>query len=202
MNGLATTLLIVIYVACELIANITAGRTIDVGGFTAPGGVLIYALTFTLIDLLNERLGRPGARRVVFAALAANVLLAGYTTLVLAMPAPEFFTHSAAFETVLGSTPRIIVASLAAYVVSSLIDVEIFALWKERVGGYRWMRVLVSNSISTGVDSILFVLIAFAGVLPLIPLIAGQYAIKMLVTVISLPLIYSTGSLRTGRQPA
>jgi uncharacterized integral membrane protein (TIGR00697 family) len=202
MSGLASTLLIVLYVACELIANITAGRAIDVGGFTAPGGVLIYALTFTLIDLLNERLGKPGARRVIFAALAANVLLAGYTTLVLALPAPVFFSHAAAFETVLGSTPRIIAASLVAYLVSSLIDVEIFALWKERVGGYRWVRVLVSNSISTGVDSLLFVLIAFAGVLPVFPLIAGQYVIKMAVTLVSLPLIYSTGSLRAERRPA
>jgi hypothetical protein len=55
------------------------------------------------------------------------------------------------------------------------------------------MRVLVSNGIATGLDSVVFVAIAFYGSLPLIPLIAGQYAIKMAVTVVSLPLIYVTG---------
>ncbi|MRR38957.1 hypothetical protein EG829_30790, partial [bacterium] len=83
MNGSATPLLIALYVACELIANVTAGRTVEVWGFAAPGGVFVYALTFTLIDLLNERMGKSGARQVVAAAFAANLLLGLYTTLVL-----------------------------------------------------------------------------------------------------------------------
>ena len=193
MNGSATPLLIALYVACELIANVTAGRTVDVWGFAAPGGVFVYALTFTLIDLLNERMGKSGARQVVAAAFAANLLLALYTTLVLTLPAPLFFQEGDAYATVLGGTPRIVGASLTAYLLSSLLDVEVFAFWRERVGGPRWMRVLVSNGIATGLDSAVFVAIAFYGSLPLIPLIAGQYAIKMAVTVVSLPLIYATG---------
>ena len=193
MNGSATPLLIALYVACELIANVTAGRTVDVWGFAAPGGVFVYALSFTLIDLLNERMGKSGARHVVAAAFAANLLLALYTTLVLALPAPLFFQEGDAYATVLGGTPRIVGASLTAYLLSSLLDVEVFAFWRERVGGPRWMRVLVSNGISTGLDSAVFVAIAFYGSLPVIPLIAGQYAVKMAVTVVSLPLIYATG---------
>lgn len=184
-----TTLLIALYVACELIANVTAGRPVVVAGSVAPGGVFIYALTFTLIDLVHERLGREGARRVVLAAFAANLLLAAYTTVLLKVPAPDFFAGQAAFETVLGATPRIVAASLFAYLVSSLIDVEIFALWRRRVRGPAWIRVIASNTVSTAVDSILFVTAAFWGVLPLLPLIVGQYAIKMAVTVFSLPLI-------------
>jgi len=193
MNGSATPLLIALYVACELIANVTAGRTVEVWGFAAPGGVFVYALTFTLIDLLNERMGKSGARQVVAAAFAANLLLALYTTLVLTLPTPPFFHEGDAYATVLGGTPRIVGASLTAYLLSSLLDVEVFAFWRERVGGPRWMRVLVSNGIATGLDSAVFVAIAFYGSLPLIPLIAGQYAIKMAVTVVSLPLIYATG---------
>ena len=191
MTGIGAPLLIALYVACELIANITAGRPLDLYGLQAPGGVFIYALTFTLIDLINERLGKTRARQVVAGAFAANALLALYSTFVLWLPAPSFFAHHDAYAIVLGATPRIILASLLAYLVSSWIDVEIFAVWKSRIGGRKWVRVLASNTVSTAVDSILFVTVAFAGTLPLLPLITGQYVIKMAVTFISLPLIYA-----------
>ncbi len=196
MNGFGVSLLIALYVACELIANITAGRPIELLGIQAPGGVFIYALTFTLIDLINEKLGKIRSRHIVIGAFAANALLALYGAFVLALPTPSYFHSHEAFSTVLGATPRIIAASLFAYLVSSWIDIEIFVAWKNRIGGYKWVRVLTSNAVSTGVDSILFVAVAFAGTLPLLPLIAGQYFIKMAVTLISLPLIYATRYLR------
>jgi queuosine precursor transporter len=184
------TFLVVLYVACELIANITASKPLELFGLVAPGGVFIYAITFTLIDLINERFGKQGARNVIYAALAANGLLALYTALVVRMPSPSFYPSQDAFATVLGSAPRIVLASLIAYFISSLVDVEIFSWWKERAGRHKWERVLISNSVSTLIDSIVFVTIAFVGVLPVLQLIVGQYAIKMCVTVASVPLIY------------
>jgi uncharacterized integral membrane protein (TIGR00697 family) len=194
-----TTLLIGLYVACELIANITAGKPVAVGGVVVPAAVFLYTLTFTLIDLLNERLGKPAARQVVITAFAANLLLAGYTQLAIRLPAAPFFEGQAAFASVLGGTPRIVAASLVAYLASALVDTEIFAWWRARVGGPRWARVLASNAVSTLVDSVLFVGIAFAGVLPVAPLIHGQYLVKMAVTLVSLPLIYA---LRPARAAA
>jgi uncharacterized integral membrane protein (TIGR00697 family) len=194
-----TTLLIGLYVACELIANITASKPVAVGGVVVPAAVFLYALTFTLIDLLNERLGKAAARQVVATAFAANLLLAGYTQLAIRMPAAPFFEGQAAFASVLGSAPRIVAASLIAYLASALVDTEIFAWWRARVGGPRWVRVLASNAVSTLADSILFVSIAFAGILPLAPLVRGQYLVKMAVTLVSLPLIYA---LRPARAAA
>ena len=69
---------------------------------------------------------------------------------------------------------------------------------RRRIGGYKWARVLASNAVSTAVDSSLFVAAAFAGVLPLMPLIIGQYLIKMAITVVSVPLIYATQSMKVG----
>jgi uncharacterized integral membrane protein (TIGR00697 family) len=193
---MSLTLLIALYVACELIANITANKTVSLFGVTAPGGVFIYALTFTLIDLVNEHLGKLGARRVIYAAFAANILFAMYSAFVVLLPYPSFFTGQEAFAQVLGSTPRIVSASLLAYIVSSLIDVEVFDAWKRRVGGHKWARVVASNAVSTAVDSALFVSVAFSGLFPLIPLIAGQYLFKMAITVVSVPLIYATRWLK------
>ncbi|HEV8308419.1 MAG TPA: queuosine precursor transporter [Methylomirabilota bacterium] len=180
-----------LYIACELVANITAGKPVVLGPVVVPAGVFVYALTFTLLDLINERLGKQGARQVIATAFCANLLLAAYAQLTVWLPAPAYFDGGPAFARVLGATPRIVAASLLAYLGSAMVDAEIFAWWRVSVGGFRWLRVLVSNAVSTGVDSVLFVTLAFAGVLPLGPLIVGQYAIKMAVTVVSLPLIYA-----------
>ena len=191
-------LIIALYVACELIANVTASKPVSLGPIVVPSAVFIYTLTFTLIDLINERLGKKRARQVIYSTLAANVLLALYCKFAISLPAASFYSGQEAYASVLGSTPRIVAASLAAYLVSSLIDTQVFAWWKERVGKARWLRVLVSNSVSTGVDSVVFITLAFYGVMPLLALITGQYVIKMAVTVVSLPLIYIVRSRRAG----
>ncbi len=197
-------LIVSLYIACELIANTTAGKPVALpGNIVVPAAVFIYALTFTLIDLINDRLGKQGARRVVYAAFLANLLLAAYTQIAIWLPPAPFFgaEGQAAFTSVLGSTWRVVTASLTAYLVSSLIDVQIFAWWRERVGRYRWARVLASNAVSTLIDSTVFITIAFLGVMPVLPLIAGQYLVKMIVTVISIPLIY-TVRMRAASAPA
>jgi len=184
------TILIGLYIACELIANVTASKPVQLGGIVVPAAIFIYTLTFTLIDLINESLGKQGARKVILAAFIANLLLAGYVQLAVVLPPASFYSGQEAFAGVLGSTPRIVFASLTAYLISSLIDAEIFAFWKTRIRGPKWIRVLVSNAISTGVDSVVFISIAFYGIMPIWVLIKGQYIIKMAITIVSLPLIY------------
>ena len=195
------TVLIGLYVACELIANVTASKPIQMGGIVVPAAIFIYTITFTLIDLINESFGKQGARRVILTAFLANLLLAAYAQLAVTLPAASFYTGQAAFAGVLGSTPRIVFASLTAYLISSIIDAEIFAFWKARVHGPKWLRVLVSNAVSTGIDSVVFITLAFYGVMPIGGLIQGQYIVKMAITLVSLPLIYLVRSHRQMREP-
>ncbi|MBI4301935.1 MAG: queuosine precursor transporter [Chloroflexi bacterium] len=198
------TLLIGLYVACEIIANVTATKQVSVAGLEVPAAVFIYALTFTLIDLVNETLGKRGARQVVYTAFAANLLLAAYVRFAIALPSASFYQDQTAFSGVLGSAPRIVFASLTAYIIASLIDTEIFAWWRQRMIRHRWMRVLVSNGVSTLIDSIVFISLAFGGRFPVLPLIRGQYTVKMVVTLVSLPLIYFVKARRVmvAPQPA
>ena len=186
-------LLIGLYVGAELTANVTEAKPLLLAGLTIDGGTLIYALTFTLIDLIHERQGKTFARYVVGATFGANVLLAAYVHLTIRLPAPAFYTGQESYASVLGATPRIVGASLAAYLVASLVDTEAYAWWKARVGGPAALRVLASNAISTLVDSALFITLAFWGTFPILPLIVGNYAIKMTITVLSLPLVYARG---------
>jgi hypothetical protein len=193
------TILIGIYIACELIANVTASKPVQIGGLIVPAAIFIYTLTFTLLDLINESMGKQGARRVILAAFIANLLLAAYAQFAVALPPASFYQGQEGFASVLGSTPRIVFASLIAYLISSLIDAEIFALWRSRIRGPKWLRVLVSNTLSTGVDSVVFITLAFYGLMPIWPLIKGQYVVKMAITLASLPLIYLVRSHREQR---
>jgi hypothetical protein len=183
-------ILIGLYIACELIANVTASKPIQLGSIVVPAAIFIYTLNFTLIDLINESFGKQGARKVILAAFIANLLLAAYVQLAVVLPPASFYSGQEAFARVLGSTPRIVFASLTAYLISSVIDTEIFALWRAHVHGLKWTRVLVSNAISTWVDSVIFISLAFYGTLPIWILIKGQYVVKMAITIGSLPLIY------------
>lgn len=186
-------LIVSLYLACELIANTTAGKPVTLpGGIIVPAAVFIYALTFTLIDLVNDRLGKQGARYVVYGAFLANLLLAAYIQFAIWLPPAPFYGDEgqAAFAGALGSTWRVVIASLTAYLISTLIDVQVFAWWRERIGRYRWARVLISNAVSTFIDSAVFITIGFLGVMPVLPLIGGQYLVKMAVTFVSIPLIY------------
>lgn len=190
------TILIGLYIACELIANVTASKPVQLGGIVVPAAIFIYTLTFTLIDLINESMGKPGARRVILAAFIANLLLAAYAQLTVLLPPASFYSGQEAYASVLGSTPRIVFASLTAYLISSLIDAEIFAFWKAHIHGPKWLRVLASNAISTWIDSVFFITLAFYGLMPIWPLIKGQYLVKMAITLLSLPMIYLVRSYR------
>jgi uncharacterized integral membrane protein (TIGR00697 family) len=189
-------ILIGLYIACELIGNVTASKPIQLGGIVVPAAIFIYTLTFTLIDLINESMGKEGARRVILTAFLANLLLAAYIQLAVMLPPATFYSGQEAFSRVLGGTPRIVFASLTAYLISSLIDAEVFSFWRARVQRLKWTRVLVSNAISTWVDSVIFITLAFYGTMPVWILIKGQYGIKMAITLVSLPLIYLVKSRR------
>lgn len=185
------TFVIGIYIACEIISNVTANKVVSIYGITVPAAVFLYSLTFTLIDLINERLGKTQARRVIWTAFSANILLAIYVWFSIVLPSASFWKGQEAFRSTLSNTPRIIIASLIAYLISSYVDTEIFARWRERFGvKHKWVRVLVSNTVSLLIDSIFFIGIAFSGLMPILSMIEGQFVVKMFITIFSLPLIY------------
>ncbi|HHW10289.1 MAG TPA: queuosine precursor transporter [Firmicutes bacterium] len=180
--------LVGLYLACELTANVTASKVTVLGPFSVPAAVYIFTLTYTLLDLINHTLGPQEARRVVLAGFIGNAVLAGYSLFAVQLPPAAGWPAQEAFAAVIGNTPRIVFASLVAYLVSSNMDVTAYAWLSRRTRP--WARVLISNGVGLAVDTVLFVTIAFAGVLPVWPVMIGQYSVKMAVTVLSVPLIY------------
>ena len=188
-----TNLVIVLtagYLLCQIIADVTASKMVDLFGIYVPAAVFIYALTFTLRDVVHKQLGKQTAVFMVLTAGVVNVLMAAYFMLTSALKPAPFWGNQEAYNLILGVVPRVVGASILAEVVSELIDTEIYHRIKHLEP---WKRVLGSNAISLPIDSLIFVSVAFAGTMPLSALISvmlGQILLKAVITVISIPLIY------------
>jgi uncharacterized integral membrane protein (TIGR00697 family) len=184
------------YVAAQILADVSSLKLIEVFGRAVDGGTLIYPLTFTLRDLVHKLAGKRVARTLIITAAAINLLMAGLFWLVDALPAVAGSgTTTDFFGDVLGPVWRIVIASIIAEVVAELIDTEVYAAWVKRFRGRRqWGRVLASNGVALPIDSVLFAMIAFAGVQPgsvITEIIVLNIVFKGVVTLASIPLIYT-----------
>lgn len=177
--------LVAIYIAAIIVSNATAGRLVQLGPFVFPGAIFLFALTFTLRDAIHVVGGWPVAKSLIVAGFAANALLAGYGLAVIYLPAPVWFDGTA-YEAVFGMTARVVAASLAAFGVAAFLDAYVFERLKRSIVG----RVVTSNAASTTADTVIFILIAFAGTgAPLLNLMFGQIVIKMAVSSLMIPLV-------------
>ena len=200
----AIVLLVGTYVMAQAIADIGATKLIEIGGVVMPGGTFIFALTFTLRDMIHKRLGREWARMAIFTAAALNVLLAVYMLMLSRLPSPEFFALGDSWNAIFAIVPAITIGSIVAELASELTDTEVYHFWKTRFpAAPQWSRVLVSNAVSLPIDSIVFTLLAFVLLPPVFGaeampfgaavtrIASGQILYKAAVTVLSLPLIYT-----------
>ncbi len=196
----AGVLVIAAYIAAQMLADVGSLKIAWVAGFSVDGGTFVYPLTFTLRDMVHKLLGRKAARTLIVAAAVINLLMAGYFLFLSGLTPdptwtlPGIASAQEAFAAVLSPAWRIVLASIAAEVVSELLDTEIYHLWVTRVTRrQQWARVLVSNSVSVPVDSLVFCWLAFGGMLPAAAVWSIFWAnvlVKGLTTLISLPGIY------------
>ena len=187
--------LIGLYVTLVTIANIVAQKIIeyDFGSvsFFATAGTILFAVTYLVTDIVNEKFGRDEARRMVFIAFGMQAIVAIFLYMVIsATPAP-FYLNQEAFESVLGGSLRVIGASLLAFIVCELMDVYLFHWFKQVTNGkHLWMRSAFSTLPTMVIDSILFVSLAFYGILPIWPIIIGLIVVKWIVGIVDIPFMY------------
>ena len=177
------------YLLLQMLADITASKLIALGSIVVPAAVFIYAPTFTWRDLVHKQLGRESARFLIITAAVVNVVMALYFQFTIVLPPAPFWKAQEAYALVLGVVPRIVIASILAEVVSELTDTEIYHLLRDKSD---WARVLGSNSISVPLDSLIFVILAFAGTMPwaaIFSIIAGQILTKWVIAAFGAPLV-------------
>ena len=157
-----------LYIFFSLAGNIAATKVTYFGSMVMDAG-FIYSLTFTWRDLIHKQLGQRAAITTIWLAAAINLLAAAYFQIVVMMPAQTDWAASggqSAWEFLFSLQLRITLASILTALIAELIDTKVYQLWTSgrRAGWPQWTRVAVSNSVSIPVDSLLFPIIAFAGV--------------------------------------
>ena len=173
------------------IAAVLAAKIINVAGFAVPAGVLAYAITFACTDIIGEVYGEKVARKMVLAGFVAMISVTLLIQLAIVWPAAYFWQGQEMFEQVLGNSPRIIIASMVAYISSQYLDITIFSRLKKATNGkHLWLRNNASTFSSQLIDSAVFVTIAFYGVFPISEMIIGQWIVKMLIAAIDTPVVY------------
>lgn len=183
-----------IFTACLVLSNIIAGKLIQIGPFVVTAGIIIFPITYILGDIFTEVYGYRKTSLVIWTGFAANVLLVLVSLAVVALPSPVFFQDAPAYQKVLGITWRLVLASLCAYLLGEFSNSAILSLLKKMTKGkFLWMRTIGSTLVGQGVDSFVFISIAFIGVMPLpalLSMIVTQYVIKVLYEAVFTPVTY------------
>lgn len=193
----AAVILSGLYLFFSLAGNIAATKVTYFGGLVMDAG-FIYSLTFTWRDLIHKQLGQKAAVTTIWLSGAVNLLAALYFQLVVIMPAQTDWASAggqAAWEFLFSLQMRIVLASILTALVAELIDTKVYQLWTRggRESWPQWTRVFVSNSISIPTDSLMFPIIAFAGVLgieALQQMVWTNIIVKALVTALVFWTIY------------
>lgn len=182
------------FAAMLLISNLAATKLVAFGPIITDGGAVLFPLIYIFGDVLTEVYGYKYARRAIWTAFGVMLLAVFAFTIVRYLPAAEFYTDQKAFEAVLGFFPRIVLASLTAYLVGSFVNSFILAKLKVKMGGKKlWVRLISSTFVGEFFDTLIFTTVAFAGILTapdFVKFVLIGWLFKTGVEVVLLPVTY------------
>ncbi|MSU75676.1 MAG: VUT family protein [Candidatus Magasanikbacteria bacterium] len=183
-----------LFVTCLIISNIIAVKIGSFGGYFLPVAVILFPITYIIGDVLTEVYGFAAARRVIWIGFFCNLLAVIAIWIGIKITPAPFFQNQSAFETILGFTPRLLVASFVAYLVGQFANSLVLAKMKVKTQGkYLWMRTIGSTIVGEGLDSVIFITLAFTGVMPgtvVGSLIVTQWIFKVLFETVLTPVTY------------
>jgi len=177
--------IVALYVTSLITANLVAVKVLAFGPWVTDAGLLTFPIAYIVGDLLTEVYGYAAARRVIWLGFICNALAVGTFQLAGALPAEGTWDGADAWSRIFDSTPRFLVASLCAYLIGGFANSYVLARLKVRTNGrWLWMRTIGSTIVGQGLDTVVFVTIAFAGIF------SGQVLWEMLYTGILLKTTY------------
>lgn len=189
-------ILTVVFCTSLIVSNIIAGKLWSAPlGIVLTAGVLDFPIVYILGDVLPEVYGLKVARRVIWLGFVANLYAVVFFGLTLLLPFPPFWENQGAFQVVLGFTPRLLVASFCGYLVGTNVNAWIMVKVRELTQGrLLWVRTISSTIFGEGSDSIVFMTIAFLGIVPtseLPTMILAQALFKTTYEAVATPLTYA-----------
>ena len=187
--------LVALFITCLIAANITAVKLIAVFGLLLPAAIVIFPVSYILGDVLTEVYGYRQARRVIWLGFLCNLVVVAAIWIGQVLPAAEFWDGQAAYERILGLAPRILAASFLAYLVGEFANAFVLAKMKIATQGrWLWTRTIGSTLVGQGLDSLIFIVLAFAGTMPLdalMVLVVTQWLVKSAYEAAATPVTYA-----------
>jgi uncharacterized integral membrane protein (TIGR00697 family) len=187
-------IVVAVFLTCLITANITAVKLASVFGLILPAAVIIFPISYIAGDVLTEVYGFRQARRVIWLGFFCNLLAVLAIWLGGLMPAAPFWDDQEAYQRILGYTPRLLAASFLAYLVGEFANSIVLAKMKLATNGrWLWSRTIGSTLVGQGLDSLVFIIVAFVGTIPLGGLVAAivaQWLFKSIYEAAATPATY------------
>jgi len=184
-----------LFVTCLITANILIVKQISIGGVVLPAAIIIFPLSYIFGDVLTEVYGYHQARRVIWLGFLCNLLAVIAIWVGQILPPAPVFEAQNAYERILGSTPRFLLASFLAYLVGEFANSFVLAKMKIATSGrWLWTRTIGSTLVGQALDTLVVLTVAFVGVLPLAVLgtmILSHWLLKTAYEVIATPFTYA-----------
>jgi len=183
-----------LFITSILASNILIVKQIELFGLTLPAAIVVFPLSYIFGDVLTEVYGYSQARRVIWLGFFCNLLLIISIWLVGILPSAPVFDAQAAYERILGSTPRFLIASFTAYLAGEFVNSYVMARMKILTKGkWLWTRTIASTIGGEAVDTAIVLFVSFWGVLPpeiILSMIFWHWLLKTCYEVLATPLTY------------
>ena len=185
-------LLGILFNVCLIAANLLETKVIQVGSITVTAGLLVFPISYIINDCIAEVWGFKKARLIIWSGFAMNFFVVALGLIAVALPAAPFWEGEQHFDFVFGMAPRIVVASLLAFLVGSFLNAYVMSKIKVASGGRNFSaRAIWSTVVGETADSLIFFPIAFGGLIAwpeLLVMMGTQIVLKSLYEVIILPI--------------
>lgn len=184
-------LLGILFNVCLIAANLLETKVIQVGSITVTAGLLVFPISYIINDCIAEVWGFKKARLIIWSGFAMNFFVVAVGLIAVAIPAAPFWEGEEHFDFVFGMAPRIVAASLTAFLVGSFLNAYVMSKMKLASGGKHFSaRAILSTVVGETADSLIFFPVAFGGVIAwpeLLVMMGIQIVLKSMYEVIILP---------------
>jgi len=185
----------ILFVAVLMISNTTASKLVQLGPFIVSGAIFVFPISYIFGDILTEVYGYRASRKIIWSGFAALIFMSFWYWFIQVLPAASFWTNQEAYDVILGAVPRITLASITAYFMGEFSNSFVLSRMKVWMNGkHLWMRTIGSTIVGEGVDSLVFVTVAFGGTMPIgamFIIIGSIYLLKVIYEIIATPLTYA-----------
>ena len=184
-------LLGILFNVCLIAANLLETKVIQVGSLTVTAGLLVFPISYIINDCIAEVWGFKKARLIIWSGFAMNFFVVALGLIAVAIPAAPFWEGEEHFDFVFGMAPRIVVASLMAFLVGSFLNAYVMSKMKVASQGRNFSaRAIWSTVVGETADSLIFFPVAFGGIIAwkeLLIMMGIQIVLKSMYEVMILP---------------